>query len=301
MTKNLLTLSCIFAIAVFFTACGGEGEESETKDVSNDTEVPEDTKEKIDKTKKIIAGVPSPVEITYLMKRAGAKYDYRVLNDVKNVSKYVSTKSKAINLGIYGADMNYATIFEETSETMYYLSCVRRLMEEIGINNVIDVSTIERIENNVNIKDTVLEIASETFSALDMYLAENNRQNITALVIAGGWIEGMHVATSIIDQGTGNTDEIRARIAEQKLGLTELISLIETYESDDLVEDVLADLKELEVAYKDITIDHKNAAPSTDESGSVVLGGTTEINMTDEQLQQLTKAVNKIRNKYISA
>lgn len=48
--------------------------------------------------------------------KAGAKYNKNILNDVKNVDKYTSAGQQALNLGIYGADLSYTSVFNHTQE-----------------------------------------------------------------------------------------------------------------------------------------------------------------------------------------
>jgi hypothetical protein len=51
------------------------------------------------KTKNIFYNIPSPMETASLLKKAGASYHGKILNDVKNVDKYTAASKQALNLG----------------------------------------------------------------------------------------------------------------------------------------------------------------------------------------------------------
>jgi hypothetical protein len=80
------------------------------------------------------------------------------------------------------------------------------------------------MEQNRNDRDSLLSIISETYWQVDAYLKENGRDNISALMIAGGWVEGLYIATQVAAQH--DTPELRQRIAEQRLPLADLLELV---------------------------------------------------------------------------
>src|SRR4051812_20350593 len=50
----------------------------------------------------VLQSIPSPLEISVLLKESGTKYDVGFLNSPDNLSKYNSSYQKALNLGVYG-------------------------------------------------------------------------------------------------------------------------------------------------------------------------------------------------------
>jgi len=85
-----------------------------------------------------------------LMKHAGAKYNTEFLNSVDNASKYTTSKSKALNLGVYSADLSFASMFDQSQATLKYLSVTKKLADDLGILNAIDKSIVTRMEKNIN-------------------------------------------------------------------------------------------------------------------------------------------------------
>ena len=247
--------------------------------------------------KRIFQALPNPMSTASILRKAGAMYDKGLLNPESNISKYETTKRKALNLGIYGADLSYSGIFEKTNECRNYIKATKQLSEELGIAAAFNNSIIQRFEDNVHEKDSVLQILSDSYWTASTNLKESHSGNVLALIIAGGWIEGLYISTQLIKNN--DNDEIRTRIAEQKGILNNLVSLIEGYEGDDMLSETHNDLLELKKVYDGMDIVKTAGENTVDDSGVMTIGGKREISMTDEQLASVTKLVDSIRSKYI--
>ncbi|MBK9176453.1 MAG: hypothetical protein IPM46_08950 [Flavobacteriales bacterium] len=285
------------AIVLLFAACGGDPPVQDTlKDGSADSLA---LSERMGRTRKIFYNIPSPMETAALLKKAGASYNGRILNDVKNVDKYTAASQQALNLGVYGADLSYASVFNHTQESMFYTSCARRLADKLGVTSAFSDSTLELMERHQNDRDKLLDIISETYWDMDRYLKVNDRENISALMIVGGWVEGLYIATQVA-KGSA-TPELRQRIAEQKLSLADLLALMDTYGTGDpMVNKVRDDLQALNALYAEVQAGG-GGVTSTEENGVTVLGaeggGAT---LTDAQLDAIRERAAAIRNTFIN-
>ena len=250
-------------------------------------------------TKNVFYSVPSPIEMGSLLKRSGASYNLKILNPVENISKYSSSEAKALNLGVYGTDMSVASIFEQNQETILYLRCVSKLAKSIGISGAFDENTALRIEENEGNKDSLLQIISEAYWDADAFLKQEGRQNVSGLIIAGGWIEGLYIATQIAEK-VKNNEEIITRIGEQKLSLRNLIKLIEAGKEDSPLPPVLDDLKALGVIYDKV---ESSKAPievkAEPEKKMITLSSTSKMIVSAEQFSEIKTKVESIRNNII--
>lgn len=287
-----------FALLVLLSACGG-GTEQETLNV--DEGQPNGVEQaRLESTKKIFYSIPSPMETAALLKKAGATYNKNILNDVNNVDKYTSASKQALNLGVYGADLSYASVFNHTQESMFYTSCAKRLADRLGVSSAFNDSTLEAMEKSQNDRDALLDIISETYWEVDRYLKVNDRESTSALMIVGGWVEGLYIATQVA--GAKSTPELRQRIAEQKISLGDLVSLLATYDdSDPALQSAREDLNSLQTLYADVKIGGGQPTSSTQADGIIVVGndGETAV-LTDAQLNAIRERVAAIRNSYIN-
>ena len=301
-TKKLtvFTLLVSFAMGGAIMGCG-EAPKQAADDAQANTEVSMQDVEgsavasRKETIKKIFYTIPAPVEMASLIQSTGADFNGDNLNSVDNVNNYVTRKQKALNLGVYGANLSYATMFERSKESLYYLSAVRQLADQLGASNVINDDLITRVEANKENKDSLLVIVSDTFWSLNAKFKEDNMEDISALVIAGGWIEALHLANSHV---AGN-DALRTRIAEQKYSLDDLISLFGTYENQENLADVLADLNQLKAIFDQVEIKKGKTETSQDESGTTVIGGANVVSLSDATLQQIINTTRDIRSRYI--
>lgn len=247
----------------------------------------------------VFYSIPSPLQMASLLKSSGAKYNFNNLNPVNNLSKYTSVADMALNLGIYGTDMSFASIFNQPQETMLYLKCVNTLAKNLGVSNAFNENTAARLEANTENRDSLLTIISDAYWEVDAHLKEENRAGVSALIIAGGWIEGLHLAVKIANET--NNQSVTTRIAEQKLSLNNLISLLQSYPGDEALSNTIGLLKELKIVFEPITITAGELKASTDPAlkTTTITGNGTVSAITKEQLDDITKKIEYIRNAII--
>lgn len=288
--------SCGLAALMLLASCGGD---PPPQDILNPDAGTDSTQTaRIRKTKNIFHNIPSPMETAALLKKAGAEYDKDILNDPEKHSDYTSASKQALNLGIYGADLSYASVFNNTQESMLFTGAAQNLAKKLDVANAFGQETMDRMERNRNDRDSLLNIISETYWDVDAYLKENGRDNVSALMIAGGWVEGLYIAAQVCK--SHDTPELRQRIAEQKIPLGELLELLATYSTDDpAVSGVRADLGSLAGLFSPAPA--PAASTVTQENGVAVIGGGAPVpTITDAQLKALTERTIAVRNGYIN-
>jgi len=294
--KITVAAGCLF----YLGACTPEGSEEMNKESGEETNAPEDEAKSMGESvnRKVFYTIPSPLELTAIIKKAGAKYDKSVLNSTDKASNYVTQTDMALNLGVYGADLSYASIFEQQQETMYYFKAAKQLADELGITSAFGESTLTRIQNNLDNKDSLVSIISDSYWETDAYLKENKQSSISGLVITGAWIEGMYVSCKLSEMTKNNTD-IKKRIGEQKLTLDNLIAMLNSYKNPE-VADVVADLIVLKKAFDPVEINYKKLAPKVDTEARVTtLNTTSTVNITYKQLAVISEKIDSIRTKIV--
>ena len=286
------TIISVSSLALY--SCGGDSKEGGEMNAA-DSAASNVTKAK---AQKVFYAIPSPIEMSNIIKNCGANYNKDILNAIENVSKYSSNTKKAFNLGVYGADLAYTSIFDQTQESMFYMGNCKKLADGLGVTGAFTPEMISRIEASSNNKDSLLVIISDSYLATDAYLKENDRANVSRLVIAGGWLEGLYISTRIAKANPKN-EVILKSIAEQKLSLTNLIGLIESYPADDGVTEVLNDLKAINSIYEGVS---QTSTPSegetTSKEGTPTVGKGGEIKASPEQITAIITKVDEIRTKW---
>jgi hypothetical protein len=293
---STLRFAFFIGSAMFVSSCGSSSTEENV--TGNDTAAAASTG-KDTKAQNVFYSIPSPIETTSLLKGAGAKYNASYLNPIDNVSKYSTAAARALNLGVYGTDLSFTSIFDQTQESMLYLRCTNKLATSLGISGAFDDKTTSRIEANLENRDSLLTIISDSYWNADSYLKENGQPGVSALIIAGGWIEGLYIATQIANS-TKNED-IATRIGEQKLSLDNLVALLDTYKTTNPgVNDTYNQLAELKKIYDQIPVQATETAAATDpKAGVTTVDNKSSYKLTPEQLKAITDKATQIRNKLI--
>lgn len=294
--KITYTLSTIMIIAslLFFTSCNNDEKVERDDDIQISEKVDEFDKD-AEKVKVIFYNVPSPVEMTSIMKKAGLGFNNELLNSVNNATNYVKAEKIAMNLGVYGADLSYVRIFDQIQSSVQYLSVIKKFTETLGIPQDEGTFTVERLEENLNNRDSLLTIITETYGNADMYLKENNRGSVAALIVMGGWIEALYIATAIVDEK--NQDEIiMERIAEQKYSLNNMIELMGMYKDNQAISSYYPQFIELQKIYENVNIIAGEGTVHVDSvTKKTTVSSDSSIEITFDQVTEIHNKVESIR------
>lgn len=297
MTKTLRLFIAVAVAGIGLASCENPSGSTGTTQPPVKEQLDSAEKARRQELQKIFFSIPSPVEMASLIKDKGYSFDANMLNKTDNVSKYTGEVKQAVNLGIYGADLSYAAIFDEKQVTMNYFAGAQKLASQLGIENVLTGELIERLEKNQESRDSLLNIVSDAYADLNGYLKENDRSEVAALVVAGGWIEALYLS---IGYAKDNNPDIRKRIAEQKYALTNLTDYFAKFGNKESLKEMKADLEAMKAIYNNSQESKGKTSQSKDASGTVVLGSTTNITISDETLKAIETKVTELRNKYTS-
>jgi len=251
----------------------------------------------------IIQQIPSPLEISVLLKESGTKYDRSLLNSPDNISKYNSNYRKALNLGIYGTDLGYTNIYEQNQDGLDFMTAIKELADGLSIGQFFDIETIGRLATNSKNLDSLLLITTKNFNSINSYLQEQDRANLSVLLLTGGWMEAMHITCQVSAKDPTNK-ELQEKIGEQKIILENIVLLLSYYKDvDQNMASLLVDMKKLQKEYQKVEI-VKTYKESTFEivDGVMVIkdNSSSEIKITDENIENIKNIVSSVRKKVIS-
>ena len=291
----------LFSLLGVFVGCASDSEkrrdrvEVDVKDVIVD----DATREGVRTARQIFYSLPSPLETAMILKRSGAKYNPEILNPIENISRYTTTRAKALNLGIYSTNLSYASLFDQTQASIRYMTASKRLAEELGILNAIDNETLQRLEENVNNREIIMDIISETFLNTSSILEEDDRVAIGSIILVGGWIEGLYIATSLVDDVHDADNELVDRILDQKLSLSTVIRLLEQHKGQPDIDYVLDDIIALNTIYEEVNLSVSQIEVEHDGTNVATLRSKNIVSVSPEVFIMLKEKVAEIRTKYI--
>lgn len=193
----------------------------------------------------MIRQMPSPIEMAILVKHSGGEYNASLLNPIQNIDRYVTTGKKTLAMGVYSADVGYTSLYKQTQETVFYLNNIRKLSDAIGLSDAFDQSVFERVEANIEHRDSLLQILSGAYDVSNEYLKNNDRLNTSLLMLGSGWIETMYLAANLGESGGRPGPEIASRVAQQDVVLRKIVATMRMIPEDELVSEFAGKLEAL--------------------------------------------------------
>ena len=299
VSSGILLVVFLFTSILIGCKSGGtkESKEELTVDVPKDNAAVYDD---IKQAEKIFNALPSPLESAMLIKSAGARFDQSFLNDLGNVNNYATNKSMALNLGIYTCDLSFASLYEQTQLIIDYMNAAKKMADGLGILKAIDQSTIDRLEENINNSEVIMEIVSETFMNSNSYLEDNGQPAVAAMVLVGGWFEGLYISTQLVDMKDFNGNKLVSRIIDQKLSIGILENLLESSKGNPAVDELIVQVNKLKTVFDKISISTSPVRPEYDkESNTTVLKSEVKTDMTPAVFQELSAIVAEVRNSFV--
>lgn len=264
---SLAIFSGLFAFG--FSSCTGN------KEKKTDPEVVEKTiKAEI---KEYSYPIASAFEVTEMLNEIEASYIVGLTSDPEKASNYFSEKDRAVNLGIYTADLAYATTYNQKADVQNYFKASETLVRELDLTGAFQEDLPDQIEANLDNKEKLVEIITDMFQNAYSHLNQQGRTEVSYLVLSGSVIEGLYLTTNVSENTFQNPKLIEA-ILFQKEPLMKLEEMMEPYKDTEILGDLYADIASI------------NSIFALEE------GATS---MTKEQVVKLTDLIASIRNKFV--
>jgi hypothetical protein len=165
---------------------------------SVDAEITTDTlaEEAAAELKLIEVNIPSPIELTTEISDAKFNYNKSILNPTSKAGSYSTNFQKAVNAGVYGADLGYVVSYNQAQDGIEIFNAVNKLAKDLGLESVFDEELMKNMSANIGKKDTLIDMMDMAFNKAERNLRSNQRVSIAAVMSAGGWIEGIYLTTS---------------------------------------------------------------------------------------------------------
>lgn len=251
----------------------------------------------------ILESIPQPLEISMLLKESGKKYNSGYLNSPDFTSKYNSNYKRALNLGIYGADLGYTNIYEQNQDGVKYMAAIKELADGLNIGRFFDIETIGRLATNSKNLDSLLLITTQNFNQINHYLQTQNRSNLSVLLLTGGWLEALHITSQVAASNPDNL-ELKETIGSQKIILENIMLLLSFYkDTDPSMASLLSDLESLKQEYEKVKITYEYKESTFEIKDGVMVikdNSTSTIDITTENVDAIKRITSEIRNKIIS-
>lgn len=274
-------------------SCGGSKEESQDSKEFDQAE--ESLKEQITD---VIAEIPSPSEIPYLLQRTGAEFNQSLLNDRKKADSYGSRGDKAaLNLGVYTTDIGYLSSYDKTQEAIEYLNASKKLADNLGVIGTFDTEVLRSFESNISNKDSLARILDRAVKSSEKYLKDDSKTRLAALLLTGSFIEGLYISTGLIKTYPKDIlpDDTRNLILtpliqvilNQEKAVDELVKMLGSIDQAEPIATLNKDVQDLQASYRSLNIEEQ------------IANNRSDLVLTDKHLSEITTIVEKMRKSIV--
>ena len=276
MKKQMLYYGTFLVLSALLVTTGCKSKKNAGEAVSSGN-LPIENKQEIRKqVQEFLYPLPTSMEVVQMLQDIGISYIIGISNPIENVDKYMSSGSKAIALGVYGSDLSYASVYNMQQDVISYLDVIKKLASELYLQDVYNEKIIKRINNNLNNKDSLVNILTNVLFESYNKLNQNGKGDIALMMVTGGWIEALYLTTHVSANSYDNYELVKI-IADQKKSLDKLLDVLNERKGDASMDNLINTLQPLKKLY--------------DEAGD---------SMTEKQLNAISAEVEKIRNKLLS-
>jgi uncharacterized membrane-anchored protein YhcB (DUF1043 family) len=219
--------------------------------------------------------LPTSAEVIKMLTNLEVGYIIGISNPVENIKKYFSSATRAINLGVFGADLSYATLYNIQQEVINYLNAIRSLSNELNMSKIYNQELYDKIKQNFDNRDELVKILTSSFNDTYSYLSENDQQPLALLVVGGAWVEGMFLTTHV-SEAAYQVAGISRVLLEQKKSFELFLEITRPYASDPSVSDFVKLLDPVKKVYEGLSS-----------------------SLTEQNIKDITKVVDEVRSQIV--
>ena len=290
-----LFAGCMLLITILFFSSCQESAKKQTETTPDITEFQDESdKENLIQLNGQLISIPSPIQSAIFIKENSSGFKEQLLLDAKDLDAYQTSAQKAIALGLYGAELGYVSLYQEDDLAMGYMNTAHKLADDIGISNAFDERLVQRFTENMGQPDSMIVLVSDIYEAADGYLKTNERNDVAALVLFGGWLESLYINAKEAEEGN---EAIKGRLAEQKSGYERMYQLLRRESENGTIKNMMPLLDELKGAFDKVSSKYVYQRPEVRLAEQLtILKSDVEHTMDETSLAAIIASTTSLRN-----
>jgi len=249
----------------------------------------------LDSLNNAIYQTPSPTEILGEILNQDINIKKELVNPYKNASNYITIRNQAVNMGVYIADFAYLNLSSDKTLELEYLKVVQDLSEKINIYGIFEQKTLNRINNNLQFKDSLNLISQEIYYNISNNLEKSDRQNIFVLISSGAIIESLYLSVNLVENFEDYKDIIQ-KMYEQKYVFDNFYEYAYNFSEDPYIEQILDNLDVLKDTFDKLEVEESEQQVIKKDDNSLVFKGGYNFILSKEGFEVFKKNITTIRN-----
>lgn len=230
-----------FGLSVsLMVSCGGEEVVKKTYDYEKADSLPPQYTSALGN---IRVSIEDAAVLNKMLKDNGYAYNSSILNSSGKASGYSSSKMQALNLGVYGSDLNYAFSYEQAQDLMSSFKAVLELAKKLGVESAFNQEMIQKLTDAADTSSDKSIMLTKAYRHAQDNLHSNERAALATLMVVGGWVETLYIYTSNL-KGKPGTPEINVKVWDHVMTFKDAIQMLTVWKTNGNkdCEEVLNDL-----------------------------------------------------------
>jgi hypothetical protein len=265
-----MMMPVLIVSSVGLTACKDKSTGNQLK-IEGRTQVQRIEKE----VEEIVSPLISSALVIKMIADLEVEYTTGITNPYQNNKKYFSGFQKATNLGVFGADLSYVTLYKKQQDIINYLEAMRYLANGLNTSRTYNEEMYDDIVDNLDERDKLVEKLTDSFNNTYSDMIHNEQQNQALLVIGGAWVEGMYLTTHL-EYAAHQFEGFSEIILEQKKSFLRYLEIIQPYINDPGFSDFVILLEPVNMVFEGL--------------------GTS---LTEQNIKDITKAITEVREQIV--
>jgi len=262
---KILVAVMILTVAGTYS-CKNRGETRKQKEINTD-----ELQAMEQKIEENVYPLPTSAEVIKKLTDMDLGYILGATNPSDNSGRYVDSYSRSVNMGVFGADLSYSTLYNMNQDVIDYLAAIREMTLEQNLSKIYDESLYDKIKNNFDDRDTLVTILQEAFDNTYSIMVDADQENLALLMVGGAWVEGMYLTLAVSESGA-HLSGFESVLLDQKQSFDLFLEICQPFTDDPLVSRIITAVQPVKDVYETL--------------------GTS---LTMEQIEILKKAVNSVR------
>lgn len=264
MTNFKTSTIFVLTLAFLLSSCGNKKKQNEELEVKKG--------EIAHIVSDYVYPLPSSFDLMDMLNEIEAGFVIGISNPPSEVEKYTTEAKQSLNLGVYLADLSYASVYRRKQSAQDYLEASEQLIRQLHVDDAIDQSFAKKVTNLIDNKDSLINVVTEGTQNVYSDFHRKGKKDLAYLMVAGAWTEAMYLTLIVSDNTPLNAQIIQAIIYQHK-SLIKTITLLEEVKDNAEAQPILTALQSI-----------KNTFDKEDPSA-----------LTAEQIEQLTAKTNALR------
>jgi hypothetical protein len=295
MTTKFLVIPLI-TISLALVSCGGNSESEINNEApsGSDSVLVADTISVSTDDNEVSYNLPSALQIAYVFKKSGAAFVPSLLNDKASTNKYnTSNYKRAVNFGIYSADLAYCLFNKKYQESKEYLKACKDMGASLGLNSAFESDNMaQRFDKNIANEDSVIKIVSSVQLKTDVMFEQNKQKHVTVIAFTGAWTESMYIALEVYAKDKNK--KVLGSLLEQLLLSETVVKALKSHQaSEPEMPTLISAVENINTQFNAITA--VKAAIEKDEEMDF-----NAMSISDRELKTISESVKSLRTSMIN-